>query len=149
MKKTFFKKISYQLILPMLIAVIALGLTSCKNSEAEGSSSGHQSSVSEAVTVGQGNLSFSFSAFDKNGNESKFIVKTNKTTVGEALVDAGLISGDDGQYGLYVKTVNGITLDWDTDKMYWSFFVNGEYAMSGVDTTNIEAGASYSFKPMK
>ena len=50
---------------------------------------------------------------------------------------------------LYVKTVNGITLDYDKDKMYWAFYINGEYAMTGVDSTPIEEGAVYAFKPEK
>ena len=51
------------------------------------------------------------------------------------------------EYGLYIKTVNGITLDWDKDAMYWAFYIDGEYAMTGVDTTKAEAGAIYMLKP--
>lgn len=50
------------------------------------------------------------------------------TTVGKALLDQGVIAGEDSSYGLYVKTVNGTTLDYDTDGMYWAFYINGEYA---------------------
>ncbi|MBQ2923597.1 MAG: DUF4430 domain-containing protein, partial [Tyzzerella sp.] len=52
-------------------------------------------------------------------------------------------------YGLYVKTVNGTTLDYDKDGMYWSFYINGDYAMTGVDVTEIKAGEKYSFKAEK
>jgi hypothetical protein len=58
----------------------------------------------------------------------------------------GLISGEDSDYGLYVKTVNGVTLDFDTDGKYWAFYVNGEYAVSGVDTTEITEGGLYEFR---
>lgn len=103
-----------------------------------------------AVTVmGEGQTVFDFSVTDKNGNETKFEIHTDKTTVGEALVELGLIKGDEGQYGLYVKNVNGITADYDVDGTYWAFYVNGEYASSGVDTTTITAGESYSFKVEK
>ena len=44
-----------------------------------------------------------------------------------------------------VDTVNGITLDYNKDGMYWSFYINGEYAMTGVDATPVEANATYSF----
>ena len=47
---------------------------------------------------------------------------------------------------IYVKTVNGVTLDYDKDGKYWAFYVNGEYAQTGVDSTDITAGAEYSFK---
>ena len=49
----------------------------------------------------------------------------------------------------YVKTVNGITADYDADGVYWAFYVNGEYAVSGVDSTPIAEGESYSFKVEK
>ena len=48
--------------------------------------------------------------------------------------------------GLYIKTVNGVTLDYDADGAYWAFYINGEYASTGVDATNIEAGATYTLK---
>ena len=56
------------------------------------------------------------------------------------------VAGDDTEYGLYVKTVNGVTVDYDTDGKYWAFYVDGEYAATGVDSTDITAGATYTFK---
>jgi hypothetical protein len=66
--------------------------------------------------------------------------------VGEALLDEKLIAGEEGPYGLYVKTVNGITLDYDKDGYYWSFYIDGEYGLTGVDQTEITNGAAYAFK---
>ena len=48
-----------------------------------------------------------------------------------ALLALDLIAGEDSQYGLYVKTVNGITADYDTDGSYWAFYIDGEYAQTG------------------
>jgi len=48
-----------------------------------------------------------------------------------------------------VKSVNGITADYDVDQTYWAFYVNDAYATSGVDVTPIEAGAKYAFKVEK
>ena len=78
-----------------------------------------------------------------------YSVSTDKTTVGEALLELGLISGDMGDYGIYVKTVDGVTADYDTNGTYWAFYVDGAYAMSGVDTTEIEEGKIYCFKVEK
>lgn len=86
---------------------------------------------------------------DKEGQETNFEIHTDKEIVGEALLELGLIAGEDGQYGLYVKEVNGITADYDVDQTYWAFYTNGEYAAAGVDTTPIEEGTSYSFKVEK
>ena len=74
---------------------------------------------------------------------------TNEKIVGDALQKLGLIEGEEGQYGLFVKKVNGITADYDVDKTYWAFYVDGEYAMSGVDTTEIEKDKEYCFKVEK
>ena len=66
--------------------------------------------------------------------------------MGDALTELGLIDGEDSEYGLYVKTVDGITVDYDTDGKYWAFYVDGEYAQSGVDSTEVTAGSEYSFR---
>ena len=72
-----------------------------------------------------------------------FTIKTDKDTVGAALIEHGLIEGEEGQYGLYVKVVNGIRADYDLDKRYWAFYVDGEYAMKGIELTEIDEGAKY------
>ena len=70
-------------------------------------------------------------------------------TVGEALSSIGLISGEQGDYGLYVKTVNGITADYDKDGTYWAFSVNGELSQKGVDQTYVKNGDIYTFTVTK
>ena len=72
-----------------------------------------------------------------------FTINTDKKTLGEALIEHELISGEESQYGLYVKFVNGIEADYDKDQTYWAFYKNGEYMMSGVDTTEISDGEHY------
>ena len=73
-------------------------------------------------------------------------LSTGEKTVGAALLSLGLIAGEDSEFGLYVKTVNGVTVDYDKDGKYWAFYVDGEYAATGVDSTDITAGATYTFK---
>lgn len=96
--------------------------------------------------LGEGNRKFIFNVTDKEGNETTYEIHTDAETVGEALLELGLIDGDDSEFGLYVKTVNGITADYDTDGVYWAFYVNGEYAQTGVDSTEVTEGDVYSFK---
>lgn len=106
--------------------------------------------TSENVTVlGEGEIQFLFTVVDKEGKETFFEIHTDKETVGDALLDLGLIEGEEGAYGLYVKSVNGVEADYDTDGTYWAFYINGEYAMTGVDVTEIEEGISYMFKVEK
>ena len=94
--------------------------------------------------LGEGSKTFMFKV-DAEGHAITFTIHTNETTVGSALLALGLIAGEDSQYGLYVKTVNGMLADYDVDGTYWLFYENGEYAMSGADTTNITEGYTYSF----
>lgn len=105
--------------------------------------------TADTTVLGEGAVQFDFAVVDADGNETTFEIHTDKEIVGEALLELGLIAGEDGDYGLYVKEVNGITADYDVDGTYWAFYVNGDYAISGVDTTAIEAGASYAFKVEK
>lgn len=72
-----------------------------------------------------------------------FTIKTDKTTLGEALLEHDLIAGDQGQFGIYIKSVNGITADYDVDRSYWAFNKNGEMMLTGVDMTNIADGEHY------
>lgn len=92
------------------------------------------------------NKYFHFTVVDKEGNESNFDLRSEKETVGEALIDEKLIEGTEGEYGLYVTKVNGIEAIYEDDGTYWSFYINGEYANTGVDATKIEDGATYMFK---
>ena len=72
-----------------------------------------------------------------------FTISTDGATLGDALLEHGLIEGENGAYGLYVKRVNGILADYDVDASYWSFYKGGEYLMTGVDGEYITDGAHY------
>ena len=72
-----------------------------------------------------------------------FTIKTDKETLGEALIEHSLIEGEPSDFGLYIKKVNGITADFNVDQSYWGFYKNGEYMMTGVDGTKIADGEHY------
>ena len=149
MKKTRFLKSLSLIVCIVLIAAMALFTIGCSDSNtpsAPTSSQSTDSALNGSKVLGEGATKFTFTVTDVDGKETSFEINTDKKVVGEALMEHGLIEGEEGAYGLYVKTVNGITLDYDKDGKYWAFYVNGEYGSSGVDTTNIEAGATYSFK---
>ena len=92
-------------------------------------------------------VSFKVIVTDLEGNETTFEYTSGAASVGEALVAEGLVVGHEASYGLYVDSVNGVALDWDKDGKYWAFYIDGEYAMTGVDATEITEGATYAFKP--
>jgi len=133
----------------VLIAAMALFTFGCNDETTQDPGAVNESGDVSVTEVGEGETQFYFNVTDKDGNITKFSVKTNKTIVGDALIELGLITGDPGDYGLYVKSVNGITADYNVDGTYWAFYINGEYAMTGVDQTEITAGATYDFKVEK
>ena len=144
MKLTHCKKMLSLVLCMVLIAAMALSMSGC------GSDTGDTTPTipnAELQPVGQGETKFVFVAEDLSGNQTWYEVSTGKTTVGEALMELELISGESGPYGLYVKAVNGITLDYETDGKYWAFYVDGEYGLTGVDMTDIVPGSTYMFKP--
>lgn len=155
--KTKNKKLNLLLsygILAIIMSFCLAGCSSENDKETETTSKEapelqSQEPQSQGNQLGQGKTEFTFTVVDKDGNETSFQIHTDKKTVAEALLEHELIAGDEGEYGLYVKTVNGITADYDIDQTYWAFYVNGEYASAGVDSTDVTAGHTYSFKVEK
>lgn len=154
----------------MLIAVMASMITACAKKSADNNPSGStatpQPTISATITpdkggaateapvsdntsvteLGTGAKNFLFDVVDKDGNTTHYSIKTDEKTVGAALLALELIEGDPGDYGLYVKKVNGIEADYDKTGTYWAFYIGTEYASSGVDSTDITDGTLYSFK---
>ena len=141
-----------KLICLLLAAVMVLALAACGNKAQDNGGAGDDANVvtdgtvADGATVGKGATAFTVEVAQLDGTSITFTVNTDKATVGEALLELGIVAGDDTEYGLYVKTVNGVTVDYDTDGKYWAFYVDGEYAATGVDSTDITAGATYTFK---
>lgn len=101
------------------------------------------------TVLGTGSIVFDFNVKDIDGNIACFEIHTDKTVVGDALSELDLIEGEEGPYGLYVKSVNGVTADYEKDGTYWAFFINGEMSSKGVDSVKIESGTTYSFEVSK
>ena len=145
-KKFNFKKLCSLCLCILLVAAIAMFTTACTKSN-ENPSAG--TVTEEMGAYGQGKTAFTFVVGDKEGKEYHYSINTDKSTVGEALMELKLIDGDEGPYGLYVKTVKDITLDYDKDGMYWAFYIGEEMAATGVDMTDITEGATYRFVATK
>lgn len=147
MKMNCKKKTTSFILCMVLTVAMALSATGCNGSTKGETSPAQDINAASGVTIlGEGSTSFPFSVTDQDGNETQFEIHTDKETVGDALLELNLIAGDDSEYGLYVKTVNNITADYDKDGKYWAFYIDGEYALTGVDSTPITDGASYAFR---
>ena len=144
MKNVMKSKVVLSILALMLIVAIAFSFSACGKND-----SNTNTTTTQASGETKKELSFVFKVVDLDGSEKSFDITTDAKTVGEALVAEKLISGEQGDYGLMVDTVNGIKYDYNADGAYWAFYVNGEYAMSGVDTTDIDETAVYSFVATK
>lgn len=135
------KKTVSSIICALLSIVLVVCLASCGNTvDAEGL--WENATYRKDTELGKGATTVQVQV--KAGEESiTFTIKTDKKMLGDALLEHELITGDESQYGLYIKSVNGITADYDVDKSYWGFYKNGEYMMTGVDSTEIADGEHY------
>ena len=129
MKKT---KILAFILVIVLIAASVVTLYSCEKPDPN--------------TLGKGKTTFKLEVIDDKGVTTTYTIKTDEKTVGAALLKLDLISGDETEYGLYVKTVTGITADWDADQGWWGFYIGNDMAATGIDATDITAGAVYKLK---
>ena len=130
------KKLLSMILCVVLVAAMALFATGCMENGAP-----------EETTDSAESISFTVVVVDLEGKETTYEVTTTAATVGEALLAEELIAGEEGPYGLYIKEVTGIPLDWDTHGKYWAFYIDGEMALTGVDSTDVAEGAVYTFKP--
>ncbi|MCR4615067.1 MAG: DUF4430 domain-containing protein [Clostridiales bacterium] len=61
---------------------------------------------------------------------------TNRQYLGEVLVDEKIAEGENGQYGLYIKSAAGIKAD-ESKSEWWCITKNGEAVATGADAVEI------------
>ena len=130
----------------ILALVMALSLMACGSSPAQqpsGDANAEIPVVTDGATLGEGAHSFTLEITDADGKTITATINTDEETVGAALLKLNIVQGEDSEYGLYVKTVNGVTADYEKDQTYWSFYIDGEYAQTGVDMTAVNDGSTY------
>ena len=96
----------------------------------------------EDVTLGEGAVTVDVEV-QMEEKSITLTIASDKTVLGDILLEHEVIEGEEGQYGLYIKSVNGVRADYDKDKAYWAIYQDGEYLMSGVDFTEVSDGAHY------
>ena len=92
----------------------------------------------------EGAKAYTFTVINADGSEKVHKLRTDEEMLGDALVNEGLLEGEEGPYGLYVKTVDGITAD-EANQEWWCLTKGGEEVFTGVDMTPVEDGAAYEF----
>ena len=142
MKRNSMNKLLSLVLVFVLLAAAAL--TGCSGAPAETTEAPQLSG--DMTVLGEGSKSFDLTIVDKEGVSHLYQIHTDEEFVGFALIAHELIEGEEGPYGMYIKSVLGQVLDYETDGMYWSFYVGGEYAMTGVDLTPVTEGESYELR---
>ena len=94
-----------------------------------------------SVTAGE--KAFTVKVVHADRSEKTFSYRCSDEYLGDTLLREGLIKGEKGAYGIYITEVDGERAVYEKDKAYWALFINGEYAVSGIDATPIENGAQY------
>ena len=77
-----------------------------------------------------------------DGSKKDFNIKTDEQFLRGALEQEKLVQGTEGQYGLFITTVDGETAD-DAKQQWWCVTKGGAQVNTGVDTTPIADGDIY------
>ena len=95
----------------------------------------------EDTALGEGELTFTLKvkAADKTVT---FTVSTDRTVLGDVLMDLQLVAGEEGPYGLYITHVNGMEAK-DSDKAWWCLYEGDTMAATGADGITLTEGAEY------
>ena len=115
-----------------------------KNRDCTGSFSGAGCDICSSIlfnrpqgTAGEKNIEVAVIFGD--GTSSNHAIKTSEEFLRGALEQEKLISGEESQYGLFVKTVDGVTAD-DSKQEWWFFSKDGQMLETSVDSTPIADG---------
>lgn len=75
--------------------------------------------------------------------EKNFTYTTQEEYLGPVLLAEGLVAGEESEYGLYIKVVDGEKAVYEEDNAYWSLYVGEEMATTGADGTVIHDGDTF------
>ena len=119
------KKIVLAVVALVAVVAIALGLwVALKPQAAQGE---------KTITV---NVVFA------DGTQNSHTISTSEEYLRGALEQAALIAGEEGEYGLFVKTVDGVTAN-DANQEWWCITKDGEMLNTSADLTPIANGEHY------
>lgn len=74
--------------------------------------------------------------------KKSFTINTDEDFLRGALEQEKLVSGTESEYGLFIKTVDGYTVD-DSKQEWWCITKGGETVNTGVDSTPIADADSF------
>ncbi len=129
-------------LLLLVIVISVMCLTSCTNDSSKESSLWDTATYTEDTTFGKGSKTVEVEVTVEDKSVT-FTIKTDKDTLGEALLEHKLVSGEKSAYGLYIKAVNGIEADYSKTNSFWALSKDGVSLLHGADSEEISNGAHY------
>ena len=90
-----------------------------------------------------GSKAYTVTVVHKDGTVKDFAYRTDAEYLAEALLEEGLVSGEESQYGLTIITVDGEDAVWETDNAYWAIWIGEEMAMTGASEIPVYDGSTY------
>ena len=90
-----------------------------------------------------GSKAYAVTVIHKDGSEKVFEYRTDEEYLAGALLEEGLVAGDNTQYGLTIITVDGEAAVWEKDNAYWAIWIGEEMAMTGASETPVYDGSSF------
>ena len=91
----------------------------------------------------EGQKNFSVTVVHADGSSKDFSYTTDEEYLGAVLEEEGLISGFDGEFGLYIEQVDGEKAIYEENGAYWQVYIGEEYALTGLDQIPVEDGKAY------
>lgn len=96
----------------------------------------------------QGSKEITVTVVDDQGKETVYEHKTHQEFLRAATeeIEGLTIEGTEDVYGLYIKVINGVTADFETNGAYWALYVNEEYGTYSIDEQPITNGDKFTLK---
>lgn len=143
----------------VLLLIVLLVYTACSGNEKNSEVSSHnelsvvtssmQSSLRhEASTQESEQKNIKLSVINGEKETETFEIATDAENLRTALEQAGLIEGDESEFGLFVTSVNGIAADSEKQE-WWCLTKGGEMWSYGVDFTELSDGDVFEFSLTK
>lgn len=93
-------------------------------------------------TAVQGAKTITVDVVHRDASRKTFEYHTDREYLGEVLTDEGLVSGEEGAYGMFITIVDGETAD-DANQEWWCITKNNEKLNTSADQTPIVDGEKY------
>lgn len=140
------RKTVSRIALVLLAVLLVLSFVACNRVDKTGA--WESATYRHDKSFGKGEITFELEVIAEEQSVT-FTVSTDKDNLADALLEHGLVEGEDSGYGLYIKKVNGILADYSVDATYWKLSQDGKAFDVGASSVTPENGAHYEFEKTK